>query len=176
MRLRVSGPGRVRARARLDSGASQADNQHDAAPPSEALSPAEEAPMSNENGQQLKPTALATGRNVFFVILGVVGLVLKGHYSGRWQVVIHSYGGNVAASFATYFVVSNLRPPFHWRYGRLLTAAGALLVVELFEVTNGFGVMSNVYDPMDLVANAGGVALALAVDALTPARLLRHRS
>ena len=118
-------------------------------------------------------------RTVFFVLLGVAGLVLKRHYSGPHPDVVHDYGGNVAASFAVYFVMSNMRVPLHFAlsglrlrlhpsYGRLLTAAAALLVVELFEVTNGFGVMTNVYDPMDLVANVGGVALALAVDALTP--------
>lgn len=40
------------------------------------------------------------------------------------------------------------------------------MVVELFEVTNGFAVMHNTYDPVDLVANAAGVGLALAVDAV----------
>jgi hypothetical protein len=116
-------------------------------------------------------------RTVFFVLLGVAGLVLKRHYSGPHQDLVHSYGGNVTASFAVYFVVSNLHLHLHSRYGRLLTAAAALLVVELFEVTNGFGVMTNVYDPVDLLANAGGVAFALAVDALTPNDLpaLPHR-
>jgi hypothetical protein len=116
----------------------------------------------------LRTAVLTSGRNVFFALLGAAGLVLKGHYSGPHQNVVHSYGGNLAASFAVYFVVSNLRVHFHSRYSRLLTAAAALLVVELFEVTNGFGVMTNVYDRVDLVANAGGVALALAVDVLTP--------
>lgn len=43
-------------------------------------------------------------------------------------------------------------------------AALALAVVELFEITGGFGVMTNVYDPVDLAANVVGVALALAAD------------
>ena len=111
---------------------------------------------------------LTMGRGVFFALLGAAGLVLKRHYAGPHQNVVHSYGGNIAASFAVYFVVSNLRLHFHSRYSRLLTAAAALLVVELFEVTDGFGVMTNVYDRVDLVANAGGVAFALAVDAFTP--------
>jgi hypothetical protein len=34
----------------------------------------------------------------------------------------------------------------------------------MFEATNGFGVMVNVYDPFDFIANAVGVGLALAVD------------
>jgi len=103
-------------------------------------------------------------RNVSFVLLGVAALVLKRHYSGPFVEIIHSYTGNVSASFAVYFVVRLLTSG--WRYGRLVTAGIALLVVELFEATNGFGVMTNVYDPVDFVANAVGVGLALVLDTL----------
>ncbi len=107
----------------------------------------------------------ANARNVFFVLVGIAGLVLKGHYSGPYREAVHSYGGNIAASFAVYYVVSN--PPLPPRFKKLLTAGLALTVVELFEVSNGFGVMTNVYDPLDLAANAVGIALALAVDSVT---------
>jgi hypothetical protein len=103
-------------------------------------------------------------RNVFFVLLGAAALVLKRHYSGPFVEIISSYGGNVSASFAVYFVVRILTSG--WRYGRLVAAGIALLVVELFEATNGFGVMTNVYDPVDFVANAVGVGLALVLDTL----------
>jgi hypothetical protein len=44
-------------------------------------------------------------------------------------------------------------------------AAGlALTVVELFEAFDGFGVMTNMYDPFDFFANALGVGLAVVVD------------
>ncbi|MBK9092806.1 MAG: hypothetical protein IPM84_08520 [Anaerolineae bacterium] len=107
-------------------------------------------------------------RNVFFVLLGVAALVLKRHYSGPFVEIIHSYSGNVSASFAVYFVVRILTSG--WRYGRSVTAGIALLVVEFFEVTNGFGVMTNVYDSVDFVANAVGVVLALALDTLVGSR------
>ena len=107
-------------------------------------------------------------RNVFFVLLGVAALVLKRHYSGPFVEIIHSYSGNVSASFAVYFVVRILTSG--WRYGRLVTAGLALLVVEFFEVTNGFGVMTNVYDSVDFVANAVGVVLALVLDTLVRLR------
>lgn len=119
------------------------------------------------------PTPLAMGRNVFFALLGAAGLVLKRHYSGPYRDMVHSYGGNVAVSFAVYFILSNVRLHFHSRYDRLLTAAAALLVVELFEVTNGFGVMMNTYDPLDLLANGVGVAVALAVDVGMPVSAAR---
>lgn len=110
-------------------------------------------------------------RNVFFVLLGVVALVLKKHYSGPFAQIILSYGGNVSASFAVYFVARILTSG--WKYGMLTTAGIALLIVELFEATNGFGVMTNVYDPVDFVANVVGVGLAVGLDALA---LLRWRN
>jgi len=105
---------------------------------------------------------LTKARNVFFVLLGVAGLVLKGHYSGPYQQGVRSYGGNIAASFAVYFVVTHL--PLNPRFRKLLTTGLALAVVELFEAFNGFGVMTNVYDPADFVANAVGIAMAVALD------------
>jgi hypothetical protein len=107
----------------------------------------------------------AKTRNVFFALLGVAGLVLGAHYSGSYQQAVHSYGGNIAASFAVYYVVALL--PLPLRFRKLLTAGLALLAVELFEALNGFGVMTNVYDPIDYAANAVGIALALAVDGMT---------
>ncbi|MBI5033278.1 MAG: hypothetical protein HZB51_22390 [Chloroflexi bacterium] len=50
---------------------------------------------------------------------------------------------------------------------RVTIAVIALLVVEGFEFTNGFGIMTNVYDPFDYLANALGVALAYFVDVLS---------
>ena len=115
----------------------------------------------------------AKTRNVFFALLGAAGLVLKGHYSGPYQQAVHSYGGNIAASFAVYYVVALL--PLPPRFGKLLTAGLALAVVELFEASNGFGVMTNVYDPVDFAANAVGIALALAADIMTSG-ISRRRS
>ena len=107
-------------------------------------------------------------RNVSFVLLGVAALVLKRHYSGPFVEIVHSYCGNISASFAVYFVVRILTSG--WRYGRLVATGIALLVVELFEATNGFGVMTNVYDPVDFVTNAVGVVLALVLDTLVGLR------
>ena len=107
----------------------------------------------------------AKRRNVLFVLLGAAALVLKGRYAGPLQGLVQSYGGNVAASFAVYFIVLNL--PFPPRYLRLSAAALALAVVELFEAANGFGIMSNTYDALDFAANAVGIVLAVALDAAT---------
>jgi hypothetical protein len=122
------------------------------------------------NGQRYRiPTMRATARNVFFVLVGTTGLVLKRHYSGPYREAVHSYGGNIAASFAVYFwsnlVVTLL--PLRPRFRKVSAAGLALAVVELFEALNGFGVMTNVYDQFDFAANAAGIALALAVDTVT---------
>jgi hypothetical protein len=53
----------------------------------------------------------AKTRNVFFALLGVAGLVLEGHYRGPYQQAVHSYGGNIAASFAVYYIVALLPLP-----------------------------------------------------------------
>jgi hypothetical protein len=107
-------------------------------------------------------TANQTGRNVLFVLLGVAALVLKPYYHGPFAQGIYSYGGNFVVSFAVYFWAAIAASRL--RLGRFAAAASALLIVEAFEVTNGFGVMSNVYDPADLMANAAGVGVALVVD------------
>lgn len=103
-------------------------------------------------------------RNVIFVILGVSVLVLKRYYSGPIAETVHSYGSNVSVSFAVYFIVSMVT--FGWKHERFVTAGTALLLVELFEAADGFGVMSNVYDPVDYIANVLGVGLALMIDTL----------
>jgi hypothetical protein len=105
----------------------------------------------------------AKARNVFFVLLGVAALMLKKHYTGPLQELVHSYGGNIAVSFAVYFIVFHL--PFHLGPKRLFTAGLGLATVELFEALDGFGVMANVYDPADFAANGVGIVLALGVDA-----------
>ncbi len=122
-----------------------------------------------------------TARNVLFVLLGVAGLVLKGRYSGPASDLVHSYGGNVAASFAAYFWAKLVTVPFAVRFlaggahreqvawsnlPGVLAAGLALLLVQLFEVFDGFGLLSNVYDRLDLVANTVGIAIAFAVDAV----------
>lgn len=100
-------------------------------------------------------------RNIIFIAMGVLVLLLKPHYSGPGAEIIYAYAGNVSVSFAVYFMFRATRTP---KFGKLVAAGIALLVVELFEATDGFGVMSNTYDPSDFVANAIGVGLGLALD------------
>ena len=104
-------------------------------------------------------------RNIALALLGAIALVLKSAYAGPFEAVVHSYGGNFAVTFALYFAAvsatHNLRRP------RLIAALAALAVVTLFEITDGFGVLANVYDPLDMLANAIGVGFGLVVDLLT---------
>jgi hypothetical protein len=109
--------------------------------------------------------------NYVFVLLGVLGLVLKRYYSGPFRGAVLSHGGNVTATFACYFILRGIDVP------RLVSwapaAAITLLVSVLFEATDGFLVMANVYDPLDYAADALAVALAIGVDLLT-VHLLRR--
>jgi hypothetical protein len=97
--------------------------------------------------------------DIALVLLGVVALVTKQRIHLG---IVQSYGGNIAASFSTFFL---LKLPFlPTRLQATAAAALALLATELFEATNGFGFMSNTYDPADYLANAVGVALAATVN------------
>ena len=113
-------------------------------------------------------TTNQTRRHVLFVLAGVAVLVLKPHYHGLLAPVIFNYGGNFAVSFAVYFIVGIVASRHGW--GRWIIVAAALLVVELFEITDGFGVMGNVYDTLDLLANAAGIGLAFVIDSITGQR------
>ena len=111
-------------------------------------------------------------RYVFMVLAGVAGLLMKGWFSDLIGDLAHSYLGNLAASFAVYFLVSIASGS---RLNRVTIAVIALLVVEIFELADGFGIMANVYDPFDYLANALGVALAIFVD-MVSARIIRADS
>jgi peptidoglycan/LPS O-acetylase OafA/YrhL len=103
-----------------------------------------------------------TIRNVALAVLGALVLVLKAAYGGPFEDAVHAWAGNLAVSFAIYFALLNTT--MRWSRPRLYAAALALLLVSAFEATNGFGVLLNVYDPIDFVANAAGVGLAVLVD------------
>lgn len=103
-------------------------------------------------------------RNVLFILLGVLVLVLKQNYNGPYSEIVKSYSGNFSISFAVYFLISLNSDK--WNRNKLITSIIALLIVELFEITNGFGIMSNVFDTIDLFANLLGIILALVLDQL----------
>ena len=107
-------------------------------------------------------TAAGKARNVLYVLVGAAALVLKKHYAGPGEQLVHNYSGNIAASLAVYFVFLQL--PIATVLKKPVAAGLALALVELFEAFDGFGVMTNTYDPFDFVANALGVGLALVVD------------
>jgi hypothetical protein len=113
-----------------------------------------------------------TIRNVVLALLGAAVLVLVPAYDGPFETVLGSYGGNVAVSFALYFAALNATA--RYRRARLLAASATLVAVELFEASDGFGVMANTFDPIDFVANAAGVGLAVLVDVVTTPILRRH--
>ncbi len=110
----------------------------------------------------MKPSQ--TGRAVICILLATTVLMLKGSYSGPHAVIVMSYFGNISVSFAVYFLGTILARRL--RRARLFAAATSLLAVEAFELSDGFGVMSNVYDPFDLLANAIGVALGFSLDSI----------
>jgi len=106
-------------------------------------------------------------------LLGGAVLVLVPAYDGPLAELLGAYEGNVAVSFALYFAALSASARYRWP--RLLAASATLLAVELFEATDGFGVMANTFDPIDFAANAAGVGLAIVVDVVTTPLLRRHQ-
>ena len=101
-------------------------------------------------------------RNVIFVLCGVLLLLLKRNYNGPYIEFVKSYLGNFSISFAVYFIVGfNAKL---WKENKIITAVFAFVIVTMFELTNGFGVMTNVYDVFDLLANFFGISFAYTVD------------
>lgn len=95
------------------------------------------------------------------VLLGVAGLLIKHWLSDSAGELANSYLGNFTASFAVYFLVSIAA---RQRLTRVVIALIATFTVGAFELTDGFGIMTNVYDPLDLLANAFGILFAYCVD------------
>lgn len=111
-------------------------------------------------------------RNLVMILAGVICLLLKRWFAEFLGDLAFSYVGNLSASFAVYFVVSIAPIP---KLTRAIAAGLALLIVESFELTNGYGIMTNVYDPLDYLANAIGIGLAVCVDGAS-SRTLRLKA
>jgi hypothetical protein len=103
-------------------------------------------------------------RYLLFILIGALVLMLKHNYSGPYTEIVKSYSGNISVSFAVYFIICFSSD--NWEKNKFITALIALLAVELFEITNGFGIMKNVFDAIDLLANLIGVGMALGLDLL----------
>jgi len=101
-------------------------------------------------------------RSILFVLIGVAVFLLKHQYAGPLDGVVHAYAGNVSASFALYFVFTNLQLPARIR--RFVAALIVFAAVESFEAFDGFGLMANTYDPVDFLANLIGIALGYLLD------------
>ena len=110
-------------------------------------------------------------RYITLILVGVAGLLAKSWFRNSIGTLGHSYLGNLSASFAVYYLVALAVTP---RLNRLWISVISLSIVELFELANGFGVMTNVYDPFDYVANILGIALAFLVDIISSQIKLHH--
>ena len=110
-------------------------------------------------------------RYIAMILVGVTGLLAKSWFRNSIGNLGHSYLGNISASFAVYYLVAFAVTPW---LNRFWVSVISLSIVELFELTNGFGVMTNVYDPYDYVANILGIALAFLVDFLSSRIKLNH--
>jgi len=121
----------------------------------------------------LKASLILYIRNIVMILMGVSGLLLKRWVSSTISQIAYSYWGNITASFAVYFLVNNAAQN---RVKGFIIGLISLAIVQSFELTNGFGVMTNVYDPFDYLANALGISLAYMVDAISTRMILARKS
>lgn len=121
----------------------------------------------------LKASLILSIRNIVMILMGVSGLLLKRWVSSTISQIAYSYWGNITASFAVYFLVNNAAQN---RVKGFIIGLISLAIVQSFELTNGFGVMTNVYDPFDYLANALGISLAYVVDAISTRMILARKS
>jgi len=101
-------------------------------------------------------------RNLFYIGIGIGGLLFSRYYSGPMEDFTHSYGANVTFSFFAYFLLKFFRLPL--RDSKYMNAAYALLGVSAQEVAQRVGLYPGTYDPLDFLLNAVGIGLALSVD------------
>ena len=100
-------------------------------------------------------------RNISMVLIGVSCLLLK-HWLYAWlPEIVYSYLGNISVSFSVFFLTLIAA---NQRLNRIISVLVTLVIVEFFELTDGFSVLSNVSDSWDYLANAFGIFLALGVD------------
>lgn len=111
--------------------------------------------------------------NLLMILIGILGLILKKWFSHAISETVYSYLGNFAISYAIFFLTNIATENCLNRFRTVLIS---LAVVEIFEMTDGFGIMTNVYDPYDYLANALGVSLAFVVDVISTRIILAWSS
>jgi len=103
-------------------------------------------------------------RYIIFILVGVLVSILKHKYDSPYVEFVKSYAGNFAVSLAVFFiflfVLINLME-------QIFTAFITLLVVELFEITYAFSIITNTFDSNGIIVNILGVSEALGLDLLT---------
>jgi hypothetical protein len=99
---------------------------------------------------------------VILIILAISAFILKSQYQGPYQELVVNYGSNILISFVIYLLLS-LYAEIN-DINRFIVFIIALTIVELFEVTNGYGFIKNIYSSLDLLANFIGIMLAAFLD------------
>ena len=99
---------------------------------------------------------------VILVLLAISAFILKSQYQGPYQELVINYGSNILISFGVYLLLSLYAETRD--INKFIVFVIALTLVELFDVTNGYGFMKNIYNVFDLLANFIGIFLAAFLD------------
>jgi len=106
--------------------------------------------------------------NVLFILTGALLHLLSRSYAGPLAEWVHSYGSNLAVSFALFFLLQFLRLP---KIENPIACAGYALVI-LFgeELAQRSRAWSGVFDPWDFFYDALGVLAAVGLRTILASR------
>lgn len=108
-------------------------------------------------------------RNVLFILVAALLHMATRPYTGPYSEWVHSYGSNLAVSFALFFLLRFLRLP---KIEHPLACAGyALLILWAEEFAQMSREWPGVFDVWDLLYDALGVAVAILADKILPVTL-----
>ncbi len=103
-------------------------------------------------------------RNVAFIFVGVIGLLGVRFYSGPLETLVHSHGANLTFSFGAYFILKFIKLPLI--ENKYMNGAYTFMGVSAQEIAQAFGRYPGIFDPLDFIANAFGICVAMIVDYL----------
>ena len=107
-------------------------------------------------------------RNVILILVVLSGLLLVRFYTGPMEIFVHSHGANITFSFGAYFILKFIKLPLNNH--RIVNGAYTFLGVSAQEIAQAFGQYPGVFDPLDFLANASGILIAMIMDTFLEAK------
>ncbi len=107
------------------------------------------------------------------IVVWLLHFVTGQHYTGPYPVFVNGYLIDILLPFAVYFLLCLMAENVFWlrpAYVKAIGVVGFGACVELSQYFD-FPIFGSTFDPLDMVAYAGGVTLALLCDVILFPRL-----